>query len=180
MSGDRSVAKFWAIAAHMRRRSSAWMPTAGYELRRRVSFDGKRWTLSFKVHVFSDLDDDLERWSGIRLMSTITIWPPTSVRGGARRLDAAWCREVDAVIGRLGYSGGWQSAPGVGRWANFEKNLTRISDLKAEVRRFEMLARSPRSILVPVANEVAAVRTRAGAQRRARRARRAGRLAFEG
>jgi len=138
----------------MRTRTKEWMPTSGYELRRRVEIDGKRWTVCFKLHLVSELDAQREDWAGLRLRSTITVWPPDLVEGEQRRIARLGVyRGTQARLKRHGYVGSWTVAPGVGKYADFEKELSGVADLRRESKLLEKLSQDSRSILMGPASD---------------------------
>jgi hypothetical protein len=146
--GLNPVSKSWMVAAFMRGRTRAWMPTSGYELRERVEIDGKPWTFCFKLHVVSELDDKLEDWAGIRLRATVTIWPPKLSDGDEKKLARLGVyRAAKKTLALHGYAGDWETIPGLKKYGTFEKELASVVDLRREAKLLEKLSLSPEALL---------------------------------
>jgi len=147
-NGLSPASRFWTIADAMHKRGRDWMPTGGYELRRRVVVDGQPWTFCFKLHVVSELDEALEDWAGIRFLATVTIWPPKLGEAYERRITRlGWYRSAKKSLANRGYRGEWQAAPGVGKWGNFEKGLVGVADVRREAKLLEKLSHEPAAVL---------------------------------
>ncbi len=139
---------FWTIADAMQRRGPDWMPSGGYEIRRKVVLEGHPWIFCFKLHVVSELDRALENWAGVRLVATVTIWPPKLEPAYERRVARlGWYRSAKKSLAMRGYRGDWQVAQGVGKWGNFTKKLLGVADVRREAISLEKLSREPASVL---------------------------------
>lgn len=151
----RDPAEFWVVASEMSQRDRKWMPSGGYELRHKIEVDGDRWTVCLKIHVVSELEDQLENWAGVRFLATVTLWPPKLADRDTKRAPRlGWYRALKEELARRGYRGGWSETPGVGHWANFEKALSTASEVRREATHLERLRFLP-------AGETATTRRRA-------------------
>jgi hypothetical protein len=125
------------------------MPSAGYELRRRVGVEGELWTFCLKLQVVPELNERLDDWAGLHFLATITIWPPSLSRRTQRRSSdiSGRYRSVKAALAAHGYAGGWREMPRVGTWGDFKKELADPAHVRQEVKVLEKMSRAPELIL---------------------------------
>ena len=137
------VAMFWKTATFMKDRPEAWLPTGGYELRQRVKIQRKWWTICFKVHLVPELDESRANWLGLSFSSTVTIWPPklSDQESGWFKRQGGY-RTFEKRLREHGYDGAWQTTPGVGQWANFEKALPDFTAVRDEAKVLEGLSQA--------------------------------------
>jgi hypothetical protein len=128
---------FWAVAEHFHERGDRWAPvSAGYELRRVIEVRGSPWTVCFKVHVVPSGGGSR---SLLKFKSSITVWPPELSREEEVRVArGGWFRRIEQALRGAGYHGKWIRSP-QGRWADFWKDLARVSDVWREARQLESL-----------------------------------------
>jgi hypothetical protein len=146
-SPPSSATTFWTLATFMRSRKLDWMPTGAYELRRKVTLAGKVWTLCWKLHITSELDESLDDWAGLRFVATITIWPPKADDDKRRRTPPAWYAAARRTLIAHGFTPSWHRTPGIGEWADFTSSLDETADVHRVARLFERLSRNPAAIM---------------------------------
>jgi hypothetical protein len=137
-SRSRAASQFWAVADLFRGRPADWMPTnAGYEFRRTVDVDGKRWTMCFKVHVLQE-KHGVER-EQVRFKSSISLWPPSLTKVQEKRLrQRGWYVANEELLSRAGYEGKWYASPD-GTFGDFWKDLATLSEVRLEAKRLETM-----------------------------------------
>lgn len=132
----------WAIADFFRQREPRWqLSNAGYDVRRSLRVDGRRWLVALKIHVF-DNGCRRRRWA---LWVSVTIWPPKMTPAQQRRLArSGWYRGIKSRLGYLGYPGEWRESPW-GLYGDFwKKSIRGLAGIRKEAAALEKL-----SILVP-------------------------------
>jgi hypothetical protein len=121
-----------------------WLASAGVEAQRILTVGKTKWTACYKVHVVPPRRAEYK--------ASITLWPRVRRRlvsqrrsGGwnAELLDQGWYDRSSRELPRHGYRGTWQWSPW-GRFGDFWKTLTSMSDLAVEVRTLERLRKTLR------------------------------------
>jgi len=75
-------------------------------------------------------------------MASITLWPGGGEKRTTAQPDPKVKKALERQVEALGYRGKWYSGP-FGRWANFWKKLSDMSNVTAEVRRLETAIMTP-------------------------------------